>query len=130
MCDRRWSRLLISLNGSSGFFRTLKTLLLGGVSLYLKLKQGIFLAWTIEYDPDAVKHLLKLDKPVRQRIDKYLTQVAANSDPRSFGRMLGGNLAGLWRYRVGSYLLICKLLDNRLVVYVVDVDHRSIVYHR
>jgi mRNA interferase RelE/StbE len=38
------------------------------------------------------------------------------------------NLAGLWRYRVGDYRLICRLEENRLVVLVLQVGHRREVY--
>ncbi len=33
-------------------------------------------------------------------------------------------LAGLWRYRVGDYWLICRLEEERLVVLVIKVGHR------
>jgi mRNA interferase RelE/StbE len=38
------------------------------------------------------------------------------------------NLAGLWRYRVGDYRLICRLEDNKLVVLVLKIGHRRDVY--
>jgi mRNA interferase RelE/StbE len=37
-------------------------------------------------------------------------------------------LAGLWRYRVGDYRLICRFEENRLVVLVLQVGHRRDVY--
>lgn len=41
---------------------------------------------------------------------------------------LVSNLSGLWRYRVRDYRIICKLEQDRLVVLVVAVGHRSKVY--
>ncbi|HYF33915.1 MAG TPA: type II toxin-antitoxin system RelE/ParE family toxin [Prosthecobacter sp.] len=38
------------------------------------------------------------------------------------------NLAGLWRYRVGDYRVLCELRDNELVVLVIAVGHRRDVY--
>jgi mRNA interferase RelE/StbE len=35
---------------------------------------------------------------------------------------------GLWRYRIGSYRLICQIEDRRLVVLVIAVGHRRHVY--
>ena len=32
-----------------------------------------------------------------------------------------GNLAGVWRYRVGDYRILCDINDGRLVILVVDV---------
>lgn len=44
------------------------------------------------------------------------------------GKPLTGNFAGLWRYRVGDYRIVCSIEDNEVLVLVVDVDHRSSVY--
>ena len=41
---------------------------------------------------------------------------------------MSGNLAGLWRYRVGDYRIICKIQDDELVITVVRVGHRRNVY--
>ena len=49
-------------------------------------------------------------------------------DPRRFGKALKANLAGLWRYRVGDYRVLCELRDNELVVLVIAVGHRRDVY--
>jgi mRNA interferase RelE/StbE len=38
------------------------------------------------------------------------------------------NLAGLWRYRVGQYRLICRFENDRFVVLVIKVGHRREVY--
>jgi mRNA interferase RelE/StbE len=38
------------------------------------------------------------------------------------------NLAGLWRYRVGDYCLICRFEDSHLIVLVLKVGHRREVY--
>ena len=39
-------------------------------------------------------------------------------------------LAGVWRYRVGDYRILCDINDGRLVILVVDVAHRREVYKR
>jgi mRNA interferase RelE/StbE len=49
-------------------------------------------------------------------------------NPRQFGRGLVGNKAGLWRYRIQDYRIICRLEDQRLVVLVVAVGHRKEIY--
>lgn len=86
------------------------------------------LAWTIEYTGQAVKALRKLDKPLARRITSYLRDVAVLSDPRDRGKGLTGPLAGLWRYRVGDYRIICDLNDEHLAIIAVAIDHRSQVY--
>lgn len=49
-------------------------------------------------------------------------------NPRDRGKALTGGLSGLWRYRVGDYRVVCDLQDPRLVILVIDIDHRSSIY--
>lgn len=83
------------------------------------------LAWKIEVFAKADKSLRKLDRQVARKIVAALAELAELDDPRSRGKALTGNLAGLWRYRVGDYRLLCLIDDEVLVVLVVDVAHRS-----
>jgi mRNA interferase RelE/StbE len=86
-------------------------------------------AWTVEFDERARRELRKLDSKTQREILRYLRErIAGSADPRQFGKALRMNLAGLWRYRVGNYRLICRLEDYRLVVLVLKVGHRSEVY--
>ncbi len=83
------------------------------------------MAWKIEVFAKADKSLRKLDRQVARKIVAALAELAELDDPRSRGKALTGNLAGLWRYRVGDYRLLCLIDDEVLVVLVVDVAHRS-----
>ena len=76
----------------------------------------------------AKKTLKKLDKQVSARITKYLHELETLSDPRSRGKGLTADKSGLWRYRVGDYRIICIILDDKLIVNVVKIGHRSDVY--
>ena len=87
------------------------------------------MAWQIKYDARIEKILRKLDKPVQRRISTFLHTLEETEDPRSKGKALVGNLAGLWRYRVGDYRIICDIHDNELIIIVIDIPHRSTVYH-
>ena len=87
------------------------------------------MAWTIEFERDAIRQLNRLDKGVRKRILEYLeSRVVGN--PRRFGKPLRGERAGLWAYRVGDYRVVCLLEEERLVVAVVSVGHRREIYRR
>lgn len=89
------------------------------------------MAWTVKFSGDALKQLKKLDAHQSKRIINYLTQrVLSNSQPRSLGKELSGNLSPLWRYRVGDFRMICELKDDILVVLVLKVGHRKNVYKR
>lgn len=42
-------------------------------------------------------------------------EIAKLEDPRVRGKSLTGNLAGVWRYRVGDYRILCDIDDGRRV---------------
>ena len=47
------------------------------------------MAWTIEYDPGALKDLKKLDRQIQREILDYMDErVARAKDPRDFGKPL------------------------------------------
>lgn len=87
------------------------------------------MGWKIEWDERAVKELKKLDKQAQKDIIQYLkTRIATEESPRRFGKALIGDKAGLWRYRVKDYRIICNIEDDNLVVLVVRTSHRKNVY--
>ena len=85
--------------------------------------------WTVEFDDRARRELRKLDPGTQQSILKYLRQrIAKPEAPRRFGKPLRRNLAGLSRYRVEDFRLICRIEDDRVVVLVLQVGHRREIY--
>ena len=86
-------------------------------------------AWTVEFDERARRELRKLDTGIQASILRYLRdRIAGTGDPRRFGKALRRSLAGLWRYRVEDYRLICRIEDCRVVVLVLQIGHRREVY--
>ena len=86
--------------------------------------------WDYEFDPRALKELSRLGKEHQRRIIAYLDdRIAASDAPRQFGKPLKHEFAGLWRYRVGDYRMICRIEDERLIVLVVKVSHRRDAYN-
>ncbi len=89
------------------------------------------MVWSVEIADFAERQLRKLDRPVRDRILDYLHErIEGCKNPRHFGEPLKGGRAGLWRYRVGDYRIICELRDNLLVVLALSVGHRREIYRR
>lgn len=87
------------------------------------------MTWNVEIDDRAAKELRSLDGKVQKEILKYLRErISTEEDPRRFGKALGRELSGLWRYRVGNYRLICLIEDAVFVVLVVRIGHRKEVY--
>lgn len=87
------------------------------------------LAWTIEWDKRAVKELKKLKPQAKRDIIDYLNMhVSGAKNPKKVGKPLKGEMAGLWRYRIGNYRVICHFEDKRCVVLVLRVAHRQSAY--
>ena len=74
------------------------------------------------------KQLKKLDSSISKRILDYLEQLELIDNPRSCGKALTSNLAGLWRYRVGDYRILCRIHEDKLVITVIEIAHRSTIY--
>ncbi|MCK4623509.1 MAG: type II toxin-antitoxin system RelE/ParE family toxin [Desulfuromonadales bacterium] len=89
------------------------------------------MAWTIEVSDIAEKQLRKLDRPVQKRLIDWLDdRINGCKNPRHFGEPLRGDIAGLWRYRVGDYRIICEIQEQQLVVLALAIGHRRGVYLR
>lgn len=87
------------------------------------------MAWTVEVSDFAQRQLKGLDSVARARILDYLNdRIEGCKNPRHFGEPLRANLAGLWRYRVGDYRVICRIEDERVVVLVLNIGHRKNIY--
>lgn len=84
--------------------------------------------WEIRFSPRAAKAFKKLDTAQQRRVSKFLREISTLEDPRSRGKALTANKAGLWRWRVGDYRVVADIVDARVVVIVVDVGHRSKIY--
>ena len=87
------------------------------------------MAWQIRWDDRARRELLALDRQIQREIVAYLDErIAESEDPSAFGKALVGNLAGLWRYRIRDYRVICDIRNNVLEILVLRVAHRRHVY--
>ena len=89
------------------------------------------MVWQIKITNTAKKQLVKLDRQVQSEILRYLRdRIATNEDPRRYGAPLRRELTGRWKYRVGTYRLICEIQDEKILVLVLMVGHRSKIYDK
>ncbi len=88
------------------------------------------MAWQIEFDPDALKDLRKLDQPIQIRLVGFLrTRVSSLTNPRDIGEALSGQrLGSYWKYRVGDWHIICDIQDQKILVRVLRIGNRREVY--
>jgi mRNA interferase RelE/StbE len=88
------------------------------------------MAWRVEYSKEAEREIAKLDRPIAQRIIKFMgSRVAKLENPRSIGEALAGSTWGdYWKYRVGDYRIIADIQDKKLLVQVVRLGNRREIY--
>ena len=88
------------------------------------------MTWTVNWDDRARKELRKLDKQRQKSILTYLRErIAVKDDPRRFGKPLAYDKHGLWRYRVQDCRIICRILDDELIVLILRTGHRKNIYN-
>lgn len=85
--------------------------------------------YSVEYAPQALKALRKLDKHTRRLILAWVERnLIGCENPRQHGKGLSANRSGQWRYRVGDYRIIAEIMEDRVVILVLNVGHRSEIY--
>ena len=74
------------------------------------------------YDKKYLKSLKKLDIQAQKIISNWVENNLLNCEETRFsGKPLTGNFKGLWRYRIGSYRLLAKIDDDKLIIFAIDV---------
>lgn len=87
--------------------------------------------YEVRFSDSAVKQMEKLDKQTLRVIKNWIVKnLVDTDDPRKYGKPLKGNLAGVWRYRVGDYRLFADIKDNVLTIFIFEVGHRREVYKK
>ncbi|MFZ2451604.1 MAG: type II toxin-antitoxin system RelE/ParE family toxin [Methylovulum miyakonense] len=67
------------------------------------------MAWTVEFSKVAAFQFSKLDKPEKLRIKEFISKLSLLDNPRYNGKMMQGQYADYYRYRVGNYRLVCHI---------------------
>ena len=85
--------------------------------------------YNVEYSKIAMNAIKKMEsstsKLIRTWIEKNLIDT---ENPRIKGKALTGDLKGLWRYRVGDYRILADIQDDKIVILILDIGHRSKIY--
>ncbi len=89
--------------------------------------------YKIEFDDLAEKQLCKLDKQSQEQIISFLESLLIKINenginPFLLGKPLMGDFKGLYRFRSGNFRLICKIKENKLIIYVLKIGHRKDIY--
>ena len=86
--------------------------------------------YEVQYTTNARRQLSKLDHPQAQRIIKKIFEYTSNPDPLANAKLLQGDRAGAYRYRIGSYRAIFIVDDAGLITLltILDIKHRKDIY--
>jgi mRNA interferase RelE/StbE len=82
------------------------------------------MVFTIIWSESAARQLGKLDRSVAKRILERVQELETNP-LRSLRRLVG---VPYYRLRVGDFRVIVEVAQDRLIVLVLKVGHRSRVY--
>ena len=82
------------------------------------------MVYELIYTENAKKQLKKLDKHTQERILNSLERCRIR--PHSYVKKLVGN--PYFRLRVGDLRIIVDIKDNKLIIFVLEIDKRSRIY--
>ncbi|MBQ8306965.1 MAG: type II toxin-antitoxin system RelE/ParE family toxin [Blautia sp.] len=87
--------------------------------------------YRVDYAPEAVKQLKKMDKATQKMILGWIQKnLVGCTDPRAHGKGLTADKSGKWRYRIGDYRVLAVIHDEEIVIHVIRIGHRREVYRR
>ena len=75
----------------------------------------------------AARELTRLDRPIGHRVVERIHWLAANLDNIK-PEALTGELAGLYKLRVGNYRVVYEILHNEQTIVIHLIGHRREVY--
>ena len=85
--------------------------------------------YKVEYTPKAARQITKLDKIIRKLIFAWIDKNLQDCEnPRIHGKGLTANRSGQWRYRIGDYRVISEIQDDKIIILVLEIGHRSKIY--
>ena len=85
------------------------------------------MAYTVQYDAQAVAELKKLPPKLGKRIIKKINWLAENFEQVN-SLPLSGNLSRFYKLRVGDYRVIYSLDQNSKTIIIEKVGHRREIY--
>jgi len=84
------------------------------------------MVFKIKWTDVSLKQLEKLDKILAKRIINDVESIA--KDPFAFVKKLKG--FDLYRLRVGDYRVIMSIESNKMIIFVLEAGHRSVIYRK
>ena len=85
------------------------------------------MSYQVEFEPEALADLDRMDSTDRKRILRKINWLALNFE-QAVPQGLSANLAGFYKLRVGDYRVIYSVDEQGQLIAIVRVGHRSEVY--
>lgn len=86
------------------------------------------MSWKIIFTKRAEKDLKSLSPEVKKLIAKAINKKLL-PNPDSVLIALKGKLKGIYKFRVGTYRILCEKRSKTLVIVVVKIGHRKEIYN-
>ena len=84
--------------------------------------------YRIDLTRRAAKALDEIDKPQRRRVIAVIDRLATDPRPPRCVKLSGRD--NQWRVRAGDYRVLYEVHDDRLLVLVIELGHRSDIYRK
>jgi len=84
------------------------------------------MTWQVIWSGKSVKQLEKIDKKNAQKI--YDSVLDCAEDPfKAVTRLVNSRF---YRLRVGNYRVILDLQQSKMIIFVIETDHREKIYNK
>lgn len=82
--------------------------------------------YKLDFDAKVIKDLKKIDKLWQKKILSTIKSKLATNP--YLGKKLVGNLSPYYSYRIGNYRVLYELIENKMIIVVIKINHRNKVY--
>ena len=83
--------------------------------------------YRIEYEEGVQDQLAKFPKNIQARITKAIKERLSFA-PNEYGKPLTKEWKDHRRLRIGDFRVIYKVFEDLVVVFIVEIDHRRLIY--
>ncbi len=83
--------------------------------------------YEVEFAPSARRDLARIPPRIVPAIIEFVYGDLCRF-PRRVGKPLRFDPEGRWSARRGPYRIVYRIVDDRMLVLIVDVDHRADIY--
>jgi len=85
--------------------------------------------YSILYSPGARRDLQKLPIDIAKRIVAAIKEI--QDDPKAHVKKFKGSpKSPLYSLRIGEYRVIMSIDGDKLIIFVIEVGHRSVIYRK